>query len=384
MTTQEFSDAFDTLLNSYASQAIFGEEASKQEIVLDEYEKSVLLTQAQDIIIKSYFYSNLNPQGQGFDESIRRQADFSSLIKTATLSKSDNQDTSFDSRGIIYNMPMRIIDQPSSIIFNDNENIDTTNKYMKVENYNSESNRRVYVLNTTDVLYILNEKLTISSQATPNIYYTEQEVQEYNMKLGKYIPSNTPLTYEEATAYNTVMQLWKDENAWKVRKSKDDILTKEEVNAYYSALEGAISTIDIKIPATYKQNKDFVVVPLNYKEYDREMSKPYAQPLKKQVWRLFQNNQTGFDIQSELIPLWNISESIMNNEAKVLYKIRYVKRPNPIVLVNLTDDLSIDGIKDVTECSLNPILHMDILNKAVEIAFSTRGKVTPRRDNNNE
>ena len=61
MTTQEFSDAFDTLLNSYASQAIFGEGASKQEVVLDEYEKSVLLTQAQDIVVKSYFYGTQNP-----------------------------------------------------------------------------------------------------------------------------------------------------------------------------------------------------------------------------------------------------------------------------------------------------------------------------------
>lgn len=46
MTTEEFSNTFDTLLNSYNSNAVFGEAASKQEIVLDEYEKSVLLTQA--------------------------------------------------------------------------------------------------------------------------------------------------------------------------------------------------------------------------------------------------------------------------------------------------------------------------------------------------
>ena len=53
MTIQEFSNTFDTLLNSYNTTAQFGEPASKREIVLDEYEKSVLLTQAQDIIVKS-------------------------------------------------------------------------------------------------------------------------------------------------------------------------------------------------------------------------------------------------------------------------------------------------------------------------------------------
>jgi hypothetical protein len=44
MTTREFSDSFDTLLNSYANKAAFGEDTSKADIRLDEYEKSVLLT----------------------------------------------------------------------------------------------------------------------------------------------------------------------------------------------------------------------------------------------------------------------------------------------------------------------------------------------------
>ena len=53
MTCEEFSNAFDTLLNSYASKASFGDAASASSIQLDEYEKSVLLTQAQDEVVKS-------------------------------------------------------------------------------------------------------------------------------------------------------------------------------------------------------------------------------------------------------------------------------------------------------------------------------------------
>ena len=34
------------------------------------------------------------------------------------------------------------------------------------------------------------------------------------------------------------------------------------------------------------------------------MSKAYAQPLKKQAWRLFSNAATGYDIQSEIIPIY--------------------------------------------------------------------------------
>ena len=111
MTTQEFSNSFDTLLNSYSIQPGFGEGASKADVTLDEYEKSVLLTQAQDLVVKSYFYSNQNSQGQGFDDSERRQVNFSSLIKVTTLSPSDDNDNIFDDRGIIYQMPKKTVKQ---------------------------------------------------------------------------------------------------------------------------------------------------------------------------------------------------------------------------------------------------------------------------------
>lgn len=255
MTNQEFSDTFATLLNSYNTQAQFGEQASKREIVLDEYEKSVLLTQAQDIIVKSYFDGSLNQQSQGFDDSTRRQVDFSSLIKVATLSKVDGDTNTFDDRGIVYQMP-----------------------------------RKGANTNSTDVLFILNESLTKE-------------------------------TYED---------------------------------------DGE----------TVKSSERYVIVPINYKEYDREMSKPYAQPLKKQAWRLFQNNATGFDVNSELIPRHNVKE---DDNSAFIYKIRYVKRPRPIILEDLPNELVIDGESTESSCELNPILHMDILNKAVEIAIATRG-----------
>jgi hypothetical protein len=116
-----------------------------------------------------------------------------------------------------------------------------------------------------------------------------------------------------------------------------------------------------------------VVVPINYKEYDREMSKPYAQPLKKQAWRLFQNPATGFDFKSELIPRWNLEA----NETDLEYKIRYIRRPTPIVLIDLPDGLSVDGISEANDCELNPILHPEILQKAVELAAASRGIARP-------
>ena len=43
MSVEEFSNEFDTLLNSYSTAPPYGDE-NKLDITLDEYEKSVFLT----------------------------------------------------------------------------------------------------------------------------------------------------------------------------------------------------------------------------------------------------------------------------------------------------------------------------------------------------
>lgn len=106
------------------------------------------------------------------------------------------------------------------------------------------------------------------------------------------------------------------------------------------------------------------IIPMNYEEYARLMSKPWKQPLKNQGWRLFQSTG-GVDFISEVVIKYN--SSLAN------YKIRYVKRPKPIILANLADEysnVSIEGINTITECELDPILHPEILQRAVELAKS--------------
>ena len=106
------------------------------------------------------------------------------------------------------------------------------------------------------------------------------------------------------------------------------------------------------------------IIPMNYEEYSRLMSKPYKQPLKNQGWRLFQSTG-GVDFISEVV--------IKYNSTLTDYKIRYVRRPKPIILANLTDEysnVSIDGKTVITECELDPIIHPEILQRAVELAKS--------------
>ena len=65
MTTADFSNGFDVLLNSYSKIGAFGD--SMPDIRLDEYEKSLFLTQAQEDEVRS-LYTGKNVYGEGFEK----------------------------------------------------------------------------------------------------------------------------------------------------------------------------------------------------------------------------------------------------------------------------------------------------------------------------
>ena len=110
-------------------------------------------------------------------------------------------------------------------------------------------------------------------------------------------------------------------------------------------------------------NGDFQVIPIKFDEYMRLMSKPYKEPLKWQAWRLITDSNTG--LNAEIIP--------HSNDTITSYNIRYIRRPNPIILVDLSieyGNLTIDGVSTVSECELNEEIHEEILQRAVELAKS--------------
>jgi hypothetical protein len=84
MNNAEFSTEFDVLYNNITSNQAPG---------LTEFEKSVFATKAEKEIVKNYFspQSAGNTLKEGFDESAKRQADFSMLMKTSSCT----QQTSF-------------------------------------------------------------------------------------------------------------------------------------------------------------------------------------------------------------------------------------------------------------------------------------------------
>lgn len=89
MTRQEFSDEFDVLYNNITSNQAPG---------LDEYEKSVFLTKAQDEVVRAYFNPRLNKSQEGFDDNEIRQIDFSMIMRTDSFGPGSFSSTTFDNK----------------------------------------------------------------------------------------------------------------------------------------------------------------------------------------------------------------------------------------------------------------------------------------------
>ena len=106
-------------------------------------------------------------------------------------------------------------------------------------------------------------------------------------------------------------------------------------------------------------NKIVSVVPTIHDNLDKVLKNPFKSPNSRKIIRL------DFDNKIELISKYNISN----------YKIRYLKKPNPIILVELEDNLSINnGDTEVSNGETNPILHERIVQRAVQLAVQSKVK----------
>ena len=252
MTAEEFDNQFDVLYNNITSNQAPG---------LNTYEKSVFLTKAQNEIVKNYFTANSkgNNIGQGFDDSAKRQADFSMLMKTASCGAS------------------LLPSAASSVI----------------------------------------TVIVGSSSARYTVSRIDPRSQVFTFPPDVFIPINETLN----------------------------------VNTKY-----------------------FQVIPLRFDEYTRLMSKPYKRPLKNQAWRLINTGTITSMEATESLPARNAYIKFVEiittpeyDDDTLIYSIRYIRKPHPIIVGDL-DGLSIDGETDSEECELDPILHEDILQRAVELA----------------
>lgn len=259
MTKEEMSNEFDILYNQVNSNQAPG---------VDEYEKSVFLTKAQDDIIRMYFDPRGNKFQEGFDGSQKRQYDFSTIITIKELDRIDNpvNYTPYDPRAISFKFP---------------ENL----------------------------FLAINESIIERGEDNKNIIYQ--------------------------------------------------------------------------------------IIPISYYDYSRLMQKPYQYPPKRTVWRIITENKAiptsgGVTPSPNLPPQRgdNVANTICEiigrfvNSDDIHYKMRYVKKPLPILLTafgTAYNDLQIDGHTgdpssdtDADQnggisCKLPTGVHHEIVQRAVEL-----------------
>lgn len=283
MTNAEFSNEFDVLYNSITSNQAPG---------LDEYEKSVFLTKAQDEIVKSYFNPRSNKTQEGFDGNEKRQIDFSMIMRS----------TVYDVISYIHTPT----DNP------DEMTIITSLSQLKKE-----------LTKQADGSFLLPAPFIVKGGDNFRVYKDSSQLDKYTA---------TPFFDSFFDLRGNTQSVVLD----------DDILM--FVNEYVEAeRDGSISRL--------------TVLPINYVEYSRLMSKPYKRPLKNQAWRLLDNSNGHRKAEIVIGPNDNITR----------YVIRYIKRPRAIRLIGF-DDVTLDGDKTEQSCELDPILHPEILQRAVELA----------------
>lgn len=309
MTIKEFSDQFDVLYNNITSNQAPG---------LNEYEKSVFLTKAQDEIVKNYFSPNSkgNNLQQGFDDSEKRQIDFSMLMRTV--------------KGTTVTASVNI---------------------------HSGSNTGYYAM-PTDILLYINEVLHVLRGGN-NCQLTVVPVSftEYNRLMSK--PFKRPLKNQ----------------AWR-------LITSGAASSYiYTDYAGIASIIASISGVTATSSAIFTTI--NGKELAVDSNKLKVEDrYLKADGTLTSTATEALDISSKSADITaNINKTVPASSTVVEiipgpndtisdYIVRYVARPTPIILEDLEyEDVTLGGgLTQATNCMLDPILHEEILQRAVELA----------------
>ena len=357
MTLEEFSTEFDVLYNSITSNAAPG---------FNDYEKSVLLTLAQEELIKSYFVANNNTTGVGLDGSQKRHYDFSTLIKVKTLNNIIDSILTTGANVPVFNKDANnIFLVPNDVFLVLNEYLTVKNNSYTVfpisyDSYNLlmskpfpyPNKRQAWRLDSsingeiaaTKVIHVSDDKDISSKNITfESIYHKPLNI-EINIKNGDITLNNYVVVSESKEAVNITLNLSNTAN--------NDIV---DIHNYMFKLMDA-NTLKTK-------GLDKYIKPLNPDYSITSVGKIGTYKAEIPAVTDLQGNYKNFGIFNIIyypieIPSFDVS-----------YTIRYVKVPRPIILSDLTDlELSIRDRREQSTCELPDEMHPEILKRAVELA----------------
>lgn len=192
------------------------------------------------------------------------------------------------------------------------------------------------------------EQLIIDIYSGRNVIYGKSF--EQTEEIRRYL-SNLVETYETSTKVTGKLGLSQDSVFFEI--PQDTWFITYEVALLKDSRLGCLDGIEAS------------VVPLPQDDLYRAKDNPFRGPSKDRVLRL--------DIKSdlaELISKYNVDK----------YLMRYISQPTPIILVDLPDGLSINGISTESECELNPVVHRAILERAVQLAIISKTQLTGNKE----
>lgn len=180
------------------------------------------------------------------------------------------------------------------------------------------------------VLDIYSGKLGSSFEST-------EEVTDYLSPLVKQVTETKPTTGEGLDLMSVFFKI--PEDVW-----------------FKTGEKAIISDGSLECKGCTKREVD--VIPVTQDTLYRTKNSPFRGPNERRVLRL----DSGAYIV-ELISKYTI----------ISYTLRYLSKPEPIILKDLTDGLTINNKSKAQTCMLNPAIHRAILSRAVSIAKSVWG-----------
>lgn len=133
-------------------------------------------------------------------------------------------------------------------------------------------------------------------------------------------------------------------------------------NSYFYTLPSDLlfityEQVRMSVKEQYVKSRTALVVPITQDDFYKTAQNPFRGPSQKRVLRL--------DFHDNIIEL-------VSKNPIVSYQVRYVRKPNPIILIDLPDGLEIWGKHEETPCELSDATHEWILNRAVQLALSSK------------
>ena len=316
MTNPEFSIEFDILYNNISSNKAPG---------LNEYEKSVFLTKAQEQIVTE-LYSGRNNTYNSFEETEEQRRYLSNLVCTGSC-------------GVLDDCPLKIL-------------ADQINEYKCAINDEEFLSWKVEALNNDLLLFkyigtLPIEKVNIflytqRNATIPCIYKNyDASVLVFNLKDTQYKEreeitldircTELPFPEKQSFVISTDQEIKPSIGTLKYNKS---FIFKLPENLMFVTYESA--TI------VNKDIKEAIVYPVSQDELSKIINNPFRGPSKNRILRLDNNSNTA---------------ELISNDNIIDYTVRYIRKPNPIILTDLEDDLSINGISEESKCELDSSLH---------------------------